>query len=276
MICKLLYAMIWASKLWTTERLPIMAQNTNVIPMKEWMQRSTLNFMERNSNAIMAPINAYIGHEAVFKTMAKTFEVVSRDAHYITIASRIVLAEKVSGKIYKEEEVFKAETAIHKQFEVIHAYLDSRIRQAEQKLSHAGIDPNAVERTTRTYEAKCSTRTAKDYIELLTKADIYLAMHQYLWIMGELSDNREEALKAKLNNERDVRNHLYTISRTTTKHFDILRRICNSVLAERKLGREKQSARDKRKYAEQQAALEKTQREMNDLAGATAPEMAAA
>lgn len=219
------------------------------IPMKEWMQRSTLGFFKRNENMMMVPQVVHLGHDVVTKILSRSFEPVSRDAHYITIASRLILAERVSGKVYQEEEIFKAEMAIHKQFERINDFLDMRIRQAEQKLQHAGIDPNVVQRTTRAFEAKCTTRTANDFLQLLTKADIYLSMHHYLWIFGELSDNSEEALKAKLNNERDVRNHLATIARTTMTHFNVLRRICNGVMDQRRVEREKQSERDKKRNA---------------------------
>mgnify|MGYP003382700806 CR=1 FL=1 len=236
-----------------------------VIPMKEWLQRSSLEYFERNASALMVPKVVHLSQDSLIKVMSKSFEVVSRDAHYITIASRLILADRLSGKIYQEEEVFKAETAINLQLEDIDDYLDRCIKQAEQKLIHAGIDPNAVERVTRGHAAKCATPTATDYLELIIKADIYLAMFQYLWVAGELSNSRDEALKAKLNNERQVRDHLGTIVKTTTKHFHVLRRICNAVLADRKLGRDKQSARDKRKHAEQ-VAKEQSQKDMNVLA----------
>lgn len=239
-----------------------------VIPMKEWLHRSSLEYFERNASALMVPKIVHLSQDSVIKVMSRAFEVVSRNAHYITIGSRVILADRLSGKIYQEEEVFKAETAINLQLELVDEYLDRCIKQAEQKLSHAGIDPNSVERFTRGHAARCATPTATDYLELIVKADIYLAMFQYLWVAGELSNSRDEALKAKLNNERKVRDQLGTLVKKTTKHFNELRRICNAVLADRKLDRDKQSARDKRKHAEQKAK-EQSQKDMNGLAQTT-------
>jgi hypothetical protein len=247
-----------------------------VIPMKEWLQRSSLEYFERNASALMVPKVVHLCSDTLVKVMSRSFEVVSRDAHYITIASRLILADRVSGKIYQEEEVFKAETAINWQLELVDDYLDGRIKQAEQKLIHAGIDPNVVERVTRGYASKCATPTATDYLELIIKADIYLAMFQYLWVAGELSNSRDEALKVKLNNERQVRDELGKVVKMCTKHFHVLRRICNAVLADRKLDRDKQSARDKRKHAEQMAK-EQSQKDMDVLAKvASQPAMAEA
>ena len=236
-----------------------------VIPMNEWINPSSLEYFKRNPNTIKVPQTVRLSSDTLVKVMAKSFEVVTRDAHYVTFASRVILADRLNAKIYNEDEIFKAESAINKHFDSINDYFDTRVRQAEQKLAHAGINPDSVERVTQAYEALCTSRTATDFLQLLTKADIYLGMHHYLWVIGELSDNREEAMKAKLNNEREVRNYLYSIPRVTTKNFDILRRICNAVMAERKVAREKQSLHDKRRMAEQErmAARQQELDEMN-------------
>jgi hypothetical protein len=246
-----------------------MAGSDKAIPMKDWMQHSTLNFFGRNPNAVMARQTVALAREPISKILRRSFEVISRDAHYITINSRLILADRVSGKIYQEEEVFKAETAINAQLERINDYFDKRIQQAEAKLRAAGYDPNAVERKPITYEARCSTRTATEYLQLLTKADIYLVLHEFLWITGELSDSPQEALRARLNNEREVRNHLHSVSRTTTNHFNIIRRICNGVLDQRREQRTKQSERDRSRAAEAKAkALQLAQKDMDKLAPA--------
>lgn len=239
-----------------------MATDNSVIPMKEWMQRSTLDFFKRHQTALMIPQVVHISQDPIVKVMSKQYEVLCRDAHYVTIASRVILTERVSGKIYSEEEIFRAEQAIHKELEGVDEYLDTRIRQADQKLSSAGVDTNSLNRMTRGYEAKCSTRTATDYLHLVTKADIYLNMVQYLWIMGELSDSRDEALRVRLNTEREIRNQLVRVTRTSTKHFNNLRQICNAVMQKRNEERLKKSERDRRRHQE---SLAKAQKDQNAL-----------
>lgn len=245
------------------------------IPMKDWMQHSTLNFFGRNPNTVMARQRVSIARDPVARILRRSFEAISRDAHYITIKSRLILSDRVSSKIYQEEEVFKAEAAINEHLERINDYFDRCIKQAETKLRAAGYDPNAVERKALTYEAMCTTRTATEYLQLLAKADIYLVLHEFLWIAGELSDSPQEALKARLNNEREVRNHLHSVSRATTKQFNIIRRICKGVLDERSEQRNQQSKRDRSRALEANAkALELAQKEMDGLASVKLPEAA--
>lgn len=222
-----------------------MTLNAEVIPQKDWLARSNLEFFRRNENAVMAEHVVLISHETVLRALSRTYEVVSRDAHYITIAARSILAERVSGRIYQEEELFKAEMAINDHMDKIGAYFDQRIQQAEQRLRAAGYDPGKVPHRGRLYGAKASTRTATDFLEVVKKADLYLVLHQYLWITGELSDSSTEALKAKLNNEREVRSHLLSVPRKTTAHFQIVRRICAGVTEQRRQERAAQSVRDK-------------------------------
>ena len=259
-----------------------MATTGKPIPMVEWLQHSTVDFFERNPNAVMARQTVSLTQEPVAKILRRSFEVISRDAHYITIVARPLLADRVSGKVFKEEEVFKAETAINAQLARINDYFDKRIHQAETRLHAAGHDADQVlaDRTPKTYEARCSTRTATEYLQLLAKADIYLALHEFLWITGELSDSPQAALDAKLNNEREARNHLRSISRTTIRHFMAIRRICKGVLDERRTRREQRVAKSECAPGEvanaSGKALEVAQQDMDKLAAAEAPAIAAA
>jgi hypothetical protein len=220
-------------------------QKAEPIPIRMWMAHSTLKFLDRNQKAVLLDGVVHLGHDVVVKVMRNTFEVVLRDAHYVTIAARIVLAERVHGKIFQEEEIFKAEDEINRQLERISDYFDRRIEQAEQKLVGAGFDPEKVPQRTTAYETKASTNAVTAFVEILKKADIYLSLIDYLWIAGELSSTPSEALKARLNNQREVRSHLLSIPRRTTSQFQTIRRICNGVLEQRKKLREEQSARDK-------------------------------
>lgn len=238
-----------------------------VIPQKIWQARSTLNFLKRNENAVMAEEVVYLAHEQVTRVLSKTFEVLSRDAHYITIAARNILAERVSGKVYQEEEVFKAEISINDQLERINEFFDRRIQQSEQKFLASGRDPDKVPHRTKGYQAFCTTQAATEFIQVLKKADIYLVLLEYLWITGELSDTPSEAIRAKLNSEREVRNHLLSIPRKSTSQFNIIRRICSGVMDQRKAERQEQSVRDKKKHEdEKKQVLTTMQEEMANIA----------
>lgn len=223
-----------------------MAQDSNdVVEQKDWMARSTLKFFERNKDALMARRVVELGSDLAKKVLSRTWEPVSRDAHYITKQSRAILADRVSQKIYQEDEIFKAETAITAEFGRINDYLDRRIEQANQKLAHAGEDPGSIICQTERFAALCSTRVATDWLNLIAKADVYLRLHEYLYIIGELSDVQNEALRAKLTNERDIRNNLHSLPRKTMSQFTVIRRICSGAIEQRKVEREQQSTRDK-------------------------------
>jgi hypothetical protein len=245
-----------------------MATNQDVvIEQKDWMARSTLKFFERQKGAVMVRRVVELGSDLAVKVLTKTWEPVSRDAHYITKQSRAILADRVSQKIFQEDEIFKAETTINAEFTRISDYLERRIEQANQKLIGAGEDPAAIIFPTQRYAAMCSTRVATDWLNLLAKADVYLRLHEYLWIAGELSDVQNEALRAKLNNERDVRNNLHALPRKTMSQFTIIRRICSGVIEQRMGEREKQSQRDKAlALAAKQGELDASQAEMDALA----------
>jgi hypothetical protein len=121
--------------------------DTPIIEMKDWLAKSTLKFFERNEHVMMVPRIVEIGNPLAFKLLSRTFEPMSRDSFYVTISARGILADRVSGKIYQEEEIFKAELALSRELEKLNDYLDRRIEQAEQKMRAAGKTPPA-----------CSTR----------------------------------------------------------------------------------------------------------------------
>lgn len=230
-----------------------MATPAAIDPIKQsvWLAKTSLTFAANNQSTVRIRKVVHLAQGLVFKVMSKTFEAVSRDAYYITIIARVILSDRVSGKIYQEDEVFRAEKVIHQQFERINDWVDRRIEQATQKLRLAGVDPEEVMAQTTPYEAECTTRTATDYLALLKKADIYLSLHEYLWIMGELSDNATESLNAKLHNELELRSHLMSISRRSTAQFTIINRICHAVRDDRKAASAEESARAKKRLAEE-------------------------
>jgi len=245
----------------------------DVIPQSRWMARSTLGHFKRDDIPVAAKQRIPLAQPNVVKVLSKAFEPVSRDAYYIGSDARRILTDRMSSKIYQEEELFKAEEAINTHFERINEFFDRRIQQAETRLRNAGYDPDEFSQNCQTYEAVCTSRTAKEYLDIIKKADLYTGMNEYLSIIGELSDNPNEAQRAKLNNEREIRSHLFSITRTTAKHFQIIRRICHGAINQRREERVKQSERDKRRAAEakekQEKSLAEQQQDMNELAAAT-------
>lgn len=245
-----------------------MAEVKAVVEQKEWLKKSTLKFFEKNKDTMMPRRVIDLGHPLAVKALSSTFEPLSRDAHYITNLARGYLADRVSSKIYQEDEIFRAETTINSAIVQAHDFFDKRIAQAYQKLELAGEAPDQALAHTRGYAAKCSTRTAKEYLDLVKKADVYLLLNQYLEIIGELSDIPSEALRARLNNEREIRNRLFGVTRTTQAQCTVIHRICSAVIEQRKQEREQQSQRDKELARQAKIAqLDATQSEMDKLAG---------
>lgn len=241
--------------------------NLELIPQSKWMARSTLGHFKRDDIPVSATQRIMLAQPGILRTLSKAFEPVSRDAYYIGTDARRILTDRVSAKIYQEDEIFKAETAVNSHLERINDFFDRRIQQAETRLRSAGYDPDGIKQNTKVYEAICTSRTATEYLNIVKKADLYAGLNEYLSIVGELSDSPNESQKAKLNNEREIRGHLFSITRLTSKHFQLIRRICHGVMDQRREERTKQSERDKRRTKEGKGkAISKTQKEMDALA----------
>lgn len=221
-------------------------------PIKQsaWLAKSNFNFAKKNKASIVFPTVVHLSSNTIFKIMSTSFEPLSRDSHYISVAARMILADRVSGKIYREEEVFGAETQMSAQFERVNDFLDRRINQAKQKMELAGYDMQSFRQRTVAYEAECTSRQASDFIALLKKADVYLGLIEFMWMARELSDKQDEAIKAKIDNEREVKTQILSIPRKSTQQFQVIHRICKEVMEQRKQESAAQSARDKKKHAE--------------------------
>jgi len=247
-------------------------QGGDPIPQKAWQARSTLNFLKRNPNAIMNEEVVHLSNESVVHVLRKTFEVVSRDTHYISKASRIILRDHVSGKLYQEDEVWRAEQVLIAVRAGINEFFDKRLKQAEQKFIDGGKDPDNVKRPTVPYQAFCPTPDATDYLSILTKADIYLVLLDSLHTAQLLSHTPEEAIRVKLNSEREARNQLLLLPRKTTSQFNIIRHICSGVMEQRLVARKAQSERAKAQNREAKELQARTlggmQEDMTQLAQA--------
>lgn len=231
--------------------------DTQPIPQDEWIARSNLRFFKRLEAPSLVPQIVSLSNELVSRTMRDHFEVVSRDVYYISVVARQMLADRVSDKIYQEEEILKAERDLFKAFDAANSYFDTRIKQAEQALHEAGMAELVMRGgASKLFEALCTSRTATKWLELLKKADHYLVLNYQLWVTGEIGPANwtdGEALAAKLNNERGAKVTLAKLVRKINGQFSAIRELVNRVVIQREAEaaerRRIQSDRDKAKLA---------------------------
>ena len=226
------------------------------IKMKKWMRKSTINFFGRNKDAIGAPSFVPLCNKMVVDVMTTGFEVITRDTHFITCRARQILANNITGKIYQEDDLFKAETELNTHFENTHEFFDSRIQQGEQKLEMGGFSLSEIQRLVTNYETITVTNGVTQYLDILAKADHYLTVLQYLWVTSELSDSPDEAMRVKLNCEREVRQVLFNMTRISNLHYNNIRRLCSAIVEKRQQERAAQSERDKARNAQKKAEEE--------------------
>lgn len=224
--------------------------------MKKWMRKSTINFFERNKDALGAQSFVPLCNKMIVDIISTGFEVITRDTHFITCKARQILTQNLKGDIFQEDEIFKAEKALNAHFEQMHEYFDTRIKQGEQKLSLGGFGTDDIQRVVDNYETISVTNGVTHYLDIIAKADYYISILQYLWVTGELSDNLDEAMRVKLNTEREVRQHLFGITRASNTHYNNIKRICNGVVEKRKKERQEQSERDRQRALERAAEME--------------------
>lgn len=243
---------------WTLGHLD-MNQTPQLTRMAKWMRKSSIRFFELNPDAIAAPGFVALGNKNVVSILSTGFEAFTRDSFFITIRAREILLENVRGNIVNETDIFQAENNLNALFDRLHDYFDTRIAQGEQKLQYAGFSLSDVARHTTPYETLSVTNAVTQYIDVLGKADFYLAILQYLWLTGELADNPDDAMRHKLTAERDVRTQLYNIVRVSNANYNNIRRICNGVLQLRREQRESQAARDRAIAKKQRKRREKAE-----------------
>lgn len=222
-----------------------MDSNLQIIPLKKWMKKSSLHFFDRNPDALAAPGFVSLSHIDTVKVLSTCYEPICRNTFFISCRARQILSDNLSRKMYSEDEIFKAERSVNGLLEKLHEYFDTRIQQGEQKLELGGFRADEMQRIVKNYETKAVTNAVTQFLDLVTKADVYLTILHYLWVTSELSDNPDECMRVKLNTEREVREHLYSVTRFAQSQYDAVRRICNGVLEMRREEREKQSERDR-------------------------------
>ena len=224
-----------------------------LIRMKKWMRNSTIDFFNRNPDVIAAPSFVSLSSKMVVDVLTSGFEVMTRDTHFITCRARQILTQNVKGDVYQEDELFKAEMALNAHFERVHEFFDTRISQGEMKLTMAGFEPNELQRIVTNYETRTVTNGVTQYLDILVKADIYTTILHYLWVTGELADSPDESLRHKLNTEREIRQHLFGLTRASNTHYNNVRRLCNGIVDIRRKERQEQAKRDYEREAASKA-----------------------
>jgi hypothetical protein len=192
----------------------------------------------------------------VVDVMSTGFEVVTRDTFFITSRARQILSNNLKLKVYNQDEIFKAEQDLNMLFECAHEHFDACIAQGEARLRESGFDIGGMQNPRQNYQTITATQYVTQYIDLLAKADYYLSIVEYLWIVGELADDPGESMRVKLNTEREARKQLFGITRASTQYYNNLRRICNGVIELRHKARAEQAERDRKLAAEKKAQSE--------------------
>ena len=149
-----------------------------LIRMKKWMRKSSIDFFNRNPDVIGASGFVPLCNDMIVKVMSTGFEVITRDTHFITCRSRQILSQNLTGDIYQESEIFKAESALNALFERTHEYFDTRITQGEQKLAMGGFGMSEIQKLESNYETKTVTNGVTQYLEILAKADHYITIRK--------------------------------------------------------------------------------------------------
>ena len=247
----------------------------NPIPMSMWMHKSTIRFWERNPEALRMPMRIMLSNDMTVRSMSTTFEPICRDTHFINIVARRILANRLSGKIYQEEEIFKAEQSIFLMYERVNKYFEIRSSQAELKLRLSGFEPEDLLSRSRgrTYELESATQMSTTYVRLLKNADNYLVHNYNLWAAGELGNSPAECLAAKLFNEKEARGQLFALSRATTRAYNDIRGLVNRILAERKEVVENRNLRRARRTEHENNLLAKQKKQMAKASGSMQADM---
>lgn len=222
-----------------------MQADQELIQISDWMRRTTIDFFQKNKDAMMVKGYVTLSNPAIVTIMSTTYEPLMRDTHFISCKAREILLDHASGEVIRDDELLRAEMEINAHVKSVHDYFDTRIAQAEQKLALHGITTDSMQRKERNYETKICSPTMTHFFNILYKADIYLSQLHYLWMTAELADDDNEAMRVRLNAERDVRHQILAMCRLATQHFTLVRRLCMAVKDQRTEQRRISADRDR-------------------------------
>lgn len=244
--------------------MPI-SPSDHVIPRVQWQPPTTINWFDRNRRVALADGVIALAHPQAIRIMQSAFEPLTRNTYYISFLARQILTDKMNGKIYKEDEIFRAEQIIASEFERISDWLDQRLVQVRKRLEDAGYDSERVPREYKSYEYPSATRVITEFRQLLRKADDYLVMGHYLYIIGELSDSVIGAETARLGNERTVRGTVWSLTRKTNQQFEVIQRICRGAAQIKADARRQQAIKDKERAQRKKARRLRTEEDLRAI-----------
>lgn len=153
-----------------------------------------------------------IGSSLVNSFYRRTFEITSRNAHFISVFGRILLGE---DKVQEPENYLKntLANAIKE--------IDSKIVAAKALMLNEGIDKLASYENSRPFEVKIVSPIAKQYMELLLKADEYQAYVSTLWLHGAIDDRQ------RTGTELDLKKRMRSVVTAARNMFIVIRKKTN-------------------------------------------------
>jgi hypothetical protein len=238
-----------------------MAATDEVIPMEKWLAPSKIRFFRfEGSDAPGRNVTFRLENQLISDTLSRTFEPASRDSYLLMVKAPNFFSSRLSGSIYKEDEVLGAELAIEKHEELLNDFLDVRTAQVEQRLKEAGHTPDSIDRRFKTYEAKVVTSFATNLLDIYQKADYLYTLHYSLWLLGELADSTIEANRVNREFQKMLKQNLHGYSAAMTQHANNIRSLMERLIEERREFQKMQSKRDKEVRAgKEYKELEKTE-----------------
>jgi hypothetical protein len=153
-----------------------------------------------------------IGSSLVENFYRRTFEITSRNAHFISVFGRILLGE---DKVKEPEDYLKTTLA-----NAIKD-LDNKIATVKALMLNDGIEKLATYENSRPVQVKIVSPIAKQYFELLMKAEEYQTYVSTLWLHGSLDDRQrtgsELELKKKLRSVVNAARNMFIVIRKKTQ-----------------------------------------------------------
>lgn len=144
----------------------------------------------------------------------RSFEITSRNAHFISVLGRILLGE---------ESVQEPENYVKRTLANAIADLDNKIAGARAIMVDAGITKIAAYEIKQTHQVKVVSPIAKDFVELLKKSEEFLVYMNTLWLHGAIDDRQRS------KHELELKRKLRSVVASARNMFIVMRKKLNAV-----------------------------------------------
>lgn len=144
----------------------------------------------------------------------RSFEITSRNAHFISVLGRILLGE---------ESVQEPENYVKRTLSNAITDLDNKIAGARAIMVDAGITKIAAYEIKQTYSVKVVSPIAKDFLELLKKSEEFLVFMNTLWLHGAIDDRQRS------KHELELKRKLRSVVASARNMFIVMRKKLNAV-----------------------------------------------